>query len=75
MASGQRLPTGRPGAPCGCRRPTSPDVTASVYTYLINGHATEDNWTAIFNSGERIRLRIINASAMTIFNFRIPDCR
>jgi CopA family copper-resistance protein len=48
------------------------DVTASVYTYLINGHATEDNWTAIFNSGERIRLRIINASAMTIFNFRIP---
>lgn len=48
------------------------DVTASVYTYLINGHATSDNWTAIFNSGERIRLRIINASAMTIFNFRIP---
>ena len=48
------------------------DVTASVYTYLINGHATDDNWTAIFNSGERIRLRIINASAMTIFNFRIP---
>ncbi|ABI77539.1 copper-resistance protein, CopA family [Hyphomonas neptunium ATCC 15444] len=48
------------------------DVTASVYTYLINGHATRDNWTAIFNSGERIRLRIINASAMTIFNFRIP---
>lgn len=48
------------------------DVTASVYTYLINGHATEDNWTAIFNCGERVRLRIINASAMTIFNFRIP---
>ncbi|MBA3070184.1 MAG: copper resistance system multicopper oxidase [Hyphomonas sp.] len=48
------------------------DVTAAAYTYLINGHATEDNWTAIFNSGERIRLRIINASAMTIFNFRIP---
>lgn len=48
------------------------DVTAAVYTYLINGHATEDNWTAIFNSGERVRLRIINASAMTIFNFRIP---
>jgi CopA family copper-resistance protein len=48
------------------------DVTAAAYTYLINGHATEDNWTALFNSGERIRLRIINASAMTIFNFRIP---
>lgn len=48
------------------------DVTASVYTYLINGHATEDNWTALYNPGERVRLRIINASAMTIFNFRIP---
>lgn len=48
------------------------DATAAIYTYLINGHATADNWTAIFNAGERIRLRIINASAMTIFNFRIP---
>ena len=48
------------------------DATAAIYTYLINGHATADNWTAIFNPGERIRLRIINASAMTIFNFRIP---
>jgi len=48
------------------------DVTGAVYTYLINGHSTADNWTAIFNTGERVRLRIINASAMTIFNFRIP---
>lgn len=48
------------------------DVTGAAYTYLINGHATADNWTAIFNVGERVRLRIINASAMTIFNFRIP---
>ena len=48
------------------------DVTAAAYTYLINGHSTTDNWNAIFNVGERVRLRIINASAMTIFNFRIP---
>ena len=48
------------------------DVTGAAYTYLINGHATADNWTAIFDPGERVRLRIINASAMTIFNFRIP---
>jgi FtsP/CotA-like multicopper oxidase with cupredoxin domain len=26
----------------------------------------------LFDEGERIRLRVINASAMTIFNFRIP---
>ncbi len=48
------------------------DVTAAAYTYLINGHSTADNWTGLFNAGERVRLRIINASAMTIFNFRIP---
>lgn len=48
------------------------DVTGAAYAYLINGHATADNWTGLFDPGERIRLRIINASAMTIFNFRIP---
>jgi FtsP/CotA-like multicopper oxidase with cupredoxin domain len=48
------------------------DVTGAAYAYLINGHATAENWTAIFDRGERVRLRIINASAMTIFNFRIP---
>ena len=48
------------------------DVTGATYTYLINGHAPSDNWNAVFNLGERVRLRIINASAMSIFNFRIP---
>ncbi len=48
------------------------DVTGSTYTYLVNGHGPQENWTGIFNPGERVRLRIINASAMTIFNFRIP---
>ena len=47
-------------------------MTGAAYVYLINGFATPDNWTAIFNVGERVRLRIVNASAMTIFNFRIP---
>ena len=48
------------------------DVTGSVYRYLVNGHGTEENWTGLFRPGERVRLRIINASAMTNFNFRIP---
>ncbi len=48
------------------------DVTANTYRYLINGHGLADNWTALFRPGERVRLRIINAAAMTIFNFRIP---
>ena len=48
------------------------DVTGSTYTYLINGHGPQENWTGLFASGERVRLRIINASAMTNFNVRIP---
>ena len=48
------------------------DVTGSVYTFLINGHGPDDNWTALFNPGERVRLRFISAAAMTIFNVRIP---
>ena len=48
------------------------DVTGATYHYLINGHATADNWNGVFRPGERVRLRIINASAMTIFNVRLP---
>ena len=48
------------------------DVTGSTYTFLINGHGPADNWTGLFQPGERVRLRFINAAAMTIFNVRIP---
>ncbi|MAF68741.1 MAG: copper resistance protein CopA [Micavibrio sp.] len=47
-------------------------VTGATYTYLMNGHGPADNWTGIFNPGETIRLRVINAAAMTNFDFRIP---
>ena len=49
------------------------DVTGSTYTYTINGHGPFDNWTGLFRPGERVRLRIINASAQSNFNIRIPD--
>jgi CopA family copper-resistance protein len=48
------------------------DVTGSTYHFLINGHGTPENWTGLFTPGERVRLRIINASAMTNFNVRLP---
>ena len=51
------------------------DVTGSTYTYLINGHGPRDNWTALFRPGERVRLRFVNASAMTTFNVRIPGLK
>ncbi|WP_330705593.1 copper resistance system multicopper oxidase [Novosphingobium resinovorum] len=48
------------------------DVTGSTYSFLVNGHGTAENWTGLFAPGERVRLRVINASSMTNFNFRIP---
>ena len=51
------------------------DVTGSTYSYLVNGHGPSDNWTALFTPGERVRLRVVNASAMTTFNVRIPGLK
>ncbi len=48
------------------------DVTGAYYHYLINGHDSVGNWTGIFKPGERVRLRIINAAAMSNFNIRVP---
>lgn len=48
------------------------DVTASTYTYLANGRAPEESLEFLFRRGERVRLRVINGSAMTFFNLRIP---
>lgn len=42
------------------------------FTGLINGKGPEQNWTGLFEPGERIRLRFINSSAMTYFDIRIP---
>ena len=51
------------------------DVNGSTYNFLVNGYGPKDNWTALFEPGERVRLRFVNASAMTIFNVRIPGLR
>ena len=48
------------------------DVTGAAYTYLINGHGPADSLEYLFQPGERVRLRIINGSAMSFFNIRIP---
>ncbi|QOF93976.1 copper resistance system multicopper oxidase [Novacetimonas hansenii] len=48
------------------------DVSGIIYTYLLNGHSPQANWTGLFGPGERIRLRFINASSMTLFDIRIP---
>jgi CopA family copper-resistance protein len=51
------------------------DVSGSTYTYLMNGTAPAGNWTGIFKSGERVRLRFINGSAMSYFDVRIPGLK
>jgi CopA family copper-resistance protein len=51
------------------------DVSAYTYTYLLNGCAPAGNWTGLFKPGEKIRLRFINGSAMTIFDVRLPGLK
>ncbi|MGI4843686.1 MAG: copper resistance system multicopper oxidase [Janthinobacterium lividum] len=56
------------------------DVTASrnisgALRYLINGATAEMNWTGLFKPGEKLRLRIINGAATTIFDLRIPGLK
>ena len=48
------------------------DVTGSTYTYLANGRGPKEGLEYIFTPGERVRLRVINGSAQTFFNVRIP---
>ncbi|MED5494036.1 MAG: copper resistance system multicopper oxidase [Pseudomonadota bacterium] len=45
------------------------------FTGLINGKGPEQNWTGLFQPGERVRLRLINSSAMTYFDVRLPGVK
>jgi L-ascorbate oxidase len=57
----------------GGMRMTPTDIAdISGYVFLVNGKNPEQNWTGLFAPGERVRLRFINAAAMTYFDVRIP---
>ncbi|KIE84248.1 copper oxidase [Acinetobacter pittii] len=49
------------------------DVTG--YTFLVNGKTLQQNWTGNFKTGDKVRLRFINASAMSFFDVRIPNLK
>jgi CopA family copper-resistance protein len=51
------------------------DVSGATYTYLMNGNTPAGNWTGSFQRGEKLRLRIINGSAMSFFDVRIPGLK
>ena len=51
------------------------DVTGYTYTYLMNGQTPAQGWRGLYQPGERVKLRFINGSAMSIFDVRIPGLR
>ncbi|MCF6254053.1 MAG: copper resistance system multicopper oxidase [Thiomicrorhabdus sp.] len=51
------------------------DVSGATYTYLMNGLSPNAHWRAVVDSGKKVRLRFINASAMTFFDVRIPGLK
>ncbi|MES2858635.1 MAG: copper resistance system multicopper oxidase [Pseudomonadota bacterium] len=51
------------------------DVNGQTYTYLLNGTTALGNWTGVFAPGDKVRLRLINGSAMTYFDVRIPGLK
>jgi len=51
------------------------DVTGYTYTFLMNGVTPAEGWLGLFKRGERVRLRFINAAAMTFFDVRIPGLK
>ena len=51
------------------------DVSAYTLHYLMNGLSPDSNWTGLFNAGEKVRLRFINAGASTYFDVRIPGLK
>jgi CopA family copper-resistance protein len=48
------------------------DIGAPTYTFLANGRGPNEGMEYLFRARERIRLRIINGSAQSFFNVRIP---
>lgn len=48
------------------------DIGAPTYTFLANGRGPSEGLEYLFRAGERVRLRVINGSAQSFFNVRIP---
>ncbi|SIS65822.1 copper-resistance protein, CopA family [Neptunomonas antarctica] len=48
------------------------DLSATTFTYLMNGMTPAGNWNGLFNKGERVRLRFINGSSNSFYDVRIP---
>ena len=55
--------------------PTTSRTSRLHLHYIMNGRSPAGNWTGLFRPGERMRLRFINAAAMTFYDVRIPGLK
>ncbi|MBR9910262.1 MAG: copper resistance system multicopper oxidase [Gammaproteobacteria bacterium] len=51
------------------------DLSAATMTFLMNGTAPAGNWTGLFQPGDRVRLRFINAASNSFYDVRIPGLK
>ena len=51
------------------------DLSSATLTYLMNGTTPAGNWTGLFRSGEKVRLRFINGAGNTFYDVRIPGLK
>ncbi len=51
------------------------DITASTYTYLMNGTSPAANWHGLAKVGEKVRLRFVGAMTGSFFDVRIPGLK
>lgn len=59
----------------GMRMAPTDIADTSGYTFLVNGLNPDQNWLGLVKPGERVRLRLVNAAAMTTFDIRIPGLK
>ncbi|WP_339900454.1 copper resistance system multicopper oxidase [uncultured Gilvimarinus sp.] len=51
------------------------DLSAATMTFLMNGTTPAGNWTGLFQPGDRIRLRFVNAASNSFYDVRIPGLK
>lgn len=51
------------------------DIAGATYHFLVNGLTPAMHKTYLFKPGDKLRLRFINASAMTHFDVRMPGLK
>ena len=47
------------------------DLSAATFTFLMNGTTPAGNWNGLFQRGDRVRLRFINAASNSFYDVRI----